>query len=207
MLTFNAWALPGASRMPDDVKFTARLLDDLATVANIDAKRVYATGISNGGMMCHRLAAEMSDRIAAIASISGTIAIERVEPRRPVPVLHFHGTADTLLPYNGPTPAIARFLPFKSVEETIATWVRINGCEQSPRMTTLADTAHDGTRIQRKEWTAGRHGAPVILYTIEGGGHTWPGEDTSAAFLGKVTMNIHANDVIWEFFLKHPMKP
>jgi len=92
--------------------------DDLATVVNVDPKRVFATGMSNGGMMCYRLASELSDRIAAIAPVSGTMAIPDYKPKRPVPVIHFHGTADNIVPFNGPkgTP---KFLTFKSVEETI----------------------------------------------------------------------------------------
>ncbi len=73
---------------PDDVAFTAKLLDDLATVVNVDPKRVYATGVSNGGMMCYRLAAELSDRIAAIAAVAGARP-STISPKRPVPVLRF----------------------------------------------------------------------------------------------------------------------
>ncbi len=88
-------------QLVDDVKFIGALLDDLGTVTNIDPKRVFATGISNGGMMCYRLAAEMSDRIAAIAPISGTLCLDDCHPKRPVSVLHFHGTQDKLVPYDG----------------------------------------------------------------------------------------------------------
>ena len=87
-----------SANVSDDVKFVSALLDDLSTVCNVDAKRVYATGISNGGMMCYRLAAELSGRIAAIAPVSGTIAIDEVKPKRSVPIMHFHGTADRVVP-------------------------------------------------------------------------------------------------------------
>ena len=92
----------------DDVKFIGAVLDDLGTAINFDPKRVFATGISNGGMMCYRLAAEMSDRIAAIAPISGTLCLDDCHPTRPVPVLHFHGTEDKLVLYDGSRSA-ARF--------------------------------------------------------------------------------------------------
>ena len=103
-LTWNAGGFqgPNADHRPDDVKFVSMLLDDLATVMNVDPKRVYATGMSNGGMLCYRLAAELSDRIAAIAPVSGTMAIEEYKPKRPVPVMHFHGTTDRIVPFNGP---------------------------------------------------------------------------------------------------------
>ena len=76
--------------------------------------------MSNGGMMCYRLAAELSDRIAAIAPVAGTMAIAEAKPNRPVPVMHFHGTADRIVPFAGPGNGTPKFLSFKSVEETVA---------------------------------------------------------------------------------------
>lgn len=205
-LFFNAWAkVAPAGRAVDDVKFVARLLDDLATVLNVDARRVYATGMSNGGMMCHRLAVELSDRIAAVAPVSGTLCMDNIKPARPVPVIHFHGTADTIVPFGGPKNAAARLLNFKSVDDTIKAWVKANGCPETPEVTELPDTAGDGTTVTRKVYGPGRDGAEVVLYAVEGGGHTWPGQNPVIHFLGKYTRNISANDLIWEFFRKHPM--
>ena len=131
-LTFNSGGFRARwpRARPNDVTFVAKLLDDLATVVNVDPKRVYATGMSNGGMMCYRLASELSDRIAAIAPVSGTMAITDYKPKRPVPVMHFHGTADYIVPFNGPkgTP---KFLTFKSVEETIRLCAKANGCPET----------------------------------------------------------------------------
>ena len=112
---------PGAEQA-DDVQFIAKVLDDVSGVVHVDPKRVYATGMSNGGMMCYRLAAELSDRIAAIAPVSGTLSMDVAKLKRPVPVMHFHGTADTLVPYNGRNDRSLKFLNFKSVEETMAIW-------------------------------------------------------------------------------------
>ena len=108
-LTWNAGGFKGkmAEGKADDVAFIGKLLDDLGTVVKVDEKRVYACGMSNGGMMCYRLAAELSDRIAAIAPVAGTIAIDESKPKRPVPVIHFHGTKDTFVPFEmakGKTP-------------------------------------------------------------------------------------------------------
>ena len=116
------------------MQFIARVLDDLESVVHVDKKRVYATGISNGGMMCYRLAAELSDRIAAIAPVSGTLSIDVAKLKRPVPVIHFHGTADTFVPYNGPNERTAKLLKFKSVEETIAIWAKLDGCPAKPKI-------------------------------------------------------------------------
>ncbi|NUQ63801.1 MAG: prolyl oligopeptidase family serine peptidase [Pirellulales bacterium] len=197
---------PNADKLPDDVKVVNRLLDDVATVVRVDAKRIYATGMSNGGMMCYRLAAELSERIAAIAPVAGTMAAGLTPPKRPVPVLHFHGTADKLVPFEGPDKRTARFLNFKSVEETIRTWAGIDGCPRNPRKTDLPDTSEDGTRVRRETYGPGKHGTEVELYVIESGGHTWPGRRWPVLFLGKTTNDISANDLIWQFFQKHPME-
>jgi polyhydroxybutyrate depolymerase len=209
-LFFNAFLKPGGAALgnnpPDDVAFTAKLLDDLATVCNVDSKRVFATGMSNGGMMCHRLGAELSGRIAAIAPVSGTLAIEDFHPTRPVPAIMFHGTADTIVPFGGTKAGDHAVLKFKGVDDTVKAWVQADGCQPDPTTTTLPDTAHDGTTVKRHEYGSGKDGAEVVLYEIEGGGHTWPGQQPPVAFLGKSTSNISANDLIWEFFQKHPMK-
>jgi polyhydroxybutyrate depolymerase len=110
-LFFNAWAdaKPAGEGPADDVTYTAKVLDDLATVVNVDAKRVFATGMSNGGMMCHRLAAELPERIAAVAAVGGTLAMPRFAPKRPVPVMHIHGTADQIVPVGGPGVSLRRW--------------------------------------------------------------------------------------------------
>jgi len=193
-------------KQPDDVAFVGKLLDDLATVVNVDPKRVYATGISNGGMMCYRLAAELSDRIAAIAPVSGTMAIDKANPPRPVPVIHFHGLADTIVPYAGiPNTTARRYITYKSVDDTMKIWTKIDGCTGESKVEKLPDSAHDGTTVTKTIWSGGKEGAEVILYAIDGGGHTWPGRQPGVKFLGKSTTNINANDLIWDFFKRHPM--
>jgi polyhydroxybutyrate depolymerase len=211
LLTFNAWGNAKPDGPADDVAFTAAVLDDLATTVNVDPKRVFATGMSNGGMMCYRLAAELSDRIAAIAPVAGTLAIPECHPNRPVPVIHFHGTADWLVPFNGPGQWLPSFmkpeiLNMKSVEDTVRLWVELNGCPPEPQVTSIADSADDGTTVTRRVYGPGQDGAEVVLLTITGGGHTWPGRQTIVPLIGASTMNISANDLIWDFFLKHPMK-
>ena len=199
------WNVQGRhGQQADDVKFVSALLDDLATVVNVDPRRVYASGCSMGGMMCYRLAAQLSERIAAIAPVAGTMVGEVGQPKRPVPVIHFHGTADRLVPFNGPTPEMAKSLPLKSVAETIRIWCRFDGCPETPQVTQLPDKVDDGTTVKRKVYGPGKDGAEVVLIEIEGGGHTWPGRKPPVGFIGKSTMDISANDLIWEFFQKHP---
>ena len=103
-LTWNAGSFPAAAaeaKKPDDIGFLRKVLDDIATVANIDKQRVYVVGMSNGGMMAYRAAAEMSDRFAAMASVTGTLVIDSWTPKHPMPVLEIHGTKDGLVPFEG----------------------------------------------------------------------------------------------------------
>jgi len=198
---------PTARVAPDDVAFIGKVLDDLATVANVDPKRVYACGMSNGGMMCYRLAAEMPERIAAIAPVSGTMVIDKAAPNRPVPVMHFHGLADAIVRYGGSAtdPSRTRLIDYKSVDETMKIWAKIDGCAEKPKEERLPDTAHDGTSVTKKTFGGGKDGAEVVLFAIDGGGHTWPGHNPVVQFLGKSTKNIDADDLIWDFFKRHPM--
>jgi len=208
VLTWNAGGLPEgiSERKPDDVAFVAALLDDLATAVHVDARRVYATGMSNGGMMCYRLAAGLAERIAAIAPVCGTLAIDPWKPCRPMPVMHFHGTADRLVPFDGPNELVPKFLVFKSVEETMRICAAANGCAGKPKKTRLPDTVDDGTSVVRSAYAPCREGAEVVLFTVEGGGHTWPGQPPPNQFLGKSTKDIAANDLMWEFFCRHSLE-
>jgi polyhydroxybutyrate depolymerase len=206
-LTWNAGGFNGkmAEGKADDVAFIGKLLDDLGTVAKVDEKRVYACGMSNGAMMCYRLAAELSDRIAAVAPVAGTIAIEESKPKRPVPVLHFHGTKDTFVPFEvakGKTPG---FMRLKGVEDSIQTWVKLNQCEDKPKADVLSKDG-DEMKVTRKTYGGGKDGAEVVLIVIEEGGHTWPGQKPPMGFMGKSAMSVSANDLIWEFFQKHKLK-
>jgi polyhydroxybutyrate depolymerase len=191
----------------DDVGFTRALLDDLAKVLAVDAKRVFATGMSNGAVMVYRLASELSDRIAAIAPVAGPLGTDTCHPQRPVPVLHFHGTADEFAPIQGGTgPRSRSGTDFYSVEHSVRCWVRANGCTDEPVTEELPDTANDGTTVTRQTYGGGRGGAEVVLVVIEGGGHTWPGRQPPLPVLGKSTRNVSANDLLWAFFEKHPMR-
>jgi polyhydroxybutyrate depolymerase len=207
-LTFNSGGLSPriADRWPDDVKFVDKLLDDLQSVANVDKKRIYATGLSNGGMMCYRLAAELSNRIAAIAPVSGTLCLDKPMPKRCVPVLHFHGTKDHIVPYKGPGKTAKKVLAFKSVDDTIAVWRKLDKCMAQPVEKKLGNRIDDGTEIVQTTYRPKQGGAEVILVTIKGAGHTWPGRPPRVSFIGKSTKRISANDMIWEFFQRHPLK-
>ena len=191
----------------DDVGFIRALLDDLATAYRIDPRRVFVAGLSNGAVLAYRLASELSDRIAAVAPVAGPMGTEACGPKRPVPVIHFHGADDEFAPFRGGVGRRSLFkTDFRSVERTIRAWVEANGCGEEPTVEELPDRANDGTKVIRKTYGGGRDGAEVVLVVVEGGGHTWPGRIWGQRVLGKVTMNVSANDLMWEFFDRHPMK-
>jgi polyhydroxybutyrate depolymerase len=190
----------------DDVKFTAAMLDDLQRVLNIDPRRVFATGMSNGGMMAYRLASELSDRVAAVAPVAGTLALDECRPARPVSVLHFHGTRDQYVPLEGGKgPRSLSRVHFHSVQYALDCWIRAGGCPLEPEVTELPDAQGEGMPVTRKIWSPGDDGCEVILYLIAGGGHTWPGRAPTLPMLGRSTLNISANDLMWDFFRRHPM--
>ncbi len=203
LLVWNAGAFPGglSKRKVDDIGFLGKVLDDLATVVNVDRKRIYCAGLSNGGMMAYRVAVEMSDRVAAIASVAGTWVCDECKPKRPISVIHFHGTKDTLVPLQGTE---TKFVKLRSVDETIQAWIKADGCSPKATVTELPP-ARDNFKVTRTVYNAGKQGAEVVLYIIEGAGHVWPGQPSPGGFLGATTYNINANDLIWEFFQKHPL--
>lgn len=158
----------------DDVGFVDALIDELEATYCIDASRIYATGMSNGGFMSHRLGCDLSDRIAAIAPVAGHDVTLSCAPTRPVPVMHFHGTADGTVPFSGTGP-------------TIASWVERNGCSNATSVTfnngnTTCETHADCDA-----------GAEVTLCTVTGLGHEWPGAFNNAS-------DIVATDAMWPFF-------
>jgi len=207
-LTFNGGNCCGYAMQQqiDDVACTAAILDDVATLTPVDKSRIFATGMSNGAIMTYRLASEMAGRIAAIAPVAGPMGTETCQPSRPVPVCHFHGTEDAFAPFEGGVgPKSVSRTDFYPVQQTIAAWVKANRAAAEPVVERIATTVHDGTSVSRSTYAALPGGAPVVLYTIEGGGHTWPGKPSLLAELGVTTQNLVANDVMWEFFQNHPM--
>jgi polyhydroxybutyrate depolymerase len=191
----------------DDVAFTRALLDDLEKAVNVDPKRVYATGMSNGAIMTYRLASELSDRIAAVAPVAGPMGAETCSPKRPVSVIHFHGTDDQFAPFKGGKgeKGLSQ-TDFYSVEHSVRAWVKANRCKGEPTTEELPDRARDGTTATIKTYGGGKEGAEVVLVVIEGGGHTWPGREPPLKVLGKATRNVSASDLMWAFFERHPMR-
>ncbi len=205
LLTFNGGRCCGyASRRDvDDVAFVEAILDDLPDDVPMDPGRVYATGMSNGAILAYRVAAELSERFAAVAPVAGPMMTAIGEPERPVAVMHFHGTADRFAPFDGGEGVGLARSRFTSVDASVRAWVDANGCNADPRVEKLPDRADDGTRVVKKTWGGGRRGTEVVLITIENGGHTWPGRAPPRRKLGKATQDISANDLMGSFSRKH----
>ncbi|MCJ7663644.1 MAG: prolyl oligopeptidase family serine peptidase [Desulfobacterales bacterium] len=205
-LTWNAGSCCGYAEKHDidDVAFIRHLIEYMIRQYHIDPSRVYVTGISNGAMMAYRLAAEIPDQIAAIAPVAGTLTIDPGSIHTPMPILHFHGTDDRYVPFEGGrgSRSVIRnsYMP---VEETIKAWVRINQATAIPRVEELAPSHDDGTRVIRYTYRTEQDRQNIVLYKIIKAGHTWPGQPHARLLLGRTTTEISANDIMWEFFRAH----
>lgn len=197
----------------DDVGFISSLIEHLAVEHRIDKKRVYVTGISNGAMMSFRLGCELSEKIAAIAPVAGAMPENlpsRCSPSRQIPVLMVSNTEDRLVPWKGGDIRFGRktFGRALSVPETVKYWVTHNQCSSSPTISMEPDRdPNDGTRVRKELYNQCRKSSEVVLFAIEGGGHTWPGghQYLPQWIVGKTSRDIDASGVIWNFFKNHEL--
>jgi len=199
----------------DDVGFIAALTDMIVRDYNADPCRVYVTGISNGAILSYRLACELSHRIAAIAPVDGNIPllfIDDCSPSRHVPVLAINNVDDPVVPFEGGEiyGHFGREMLGKvmSVDQSVGYWVKKNGCSPVPVVTEEPDRdPTDGTRVTRKVYVNEDDGTEVILYVVDGGGHTWPGgiQYLPSRVIGKTSRDIDASEVIWSFFKRQKL--
>jgi polyhydroxybutyrate depolymerase len=186
-----------------DVIFIRDLIALFKQNCAIDSKRVYVTGFSMGGGMANRLACELSDQIAAIAPVSGAYAYPAIcSPKRAMPVLAFHGYDDHVVPYNGSSNLdLLNQSPdvWPPIPDWAANWGVMNGCTPHPE--TLSN--QDGVRIEA--WRGCRDRVEVLLYTIDGGGHTYP-NGTGANTGQDPLLKINGNKIIWEFFERYALE-
>jgi polyhydroxybutyrate depolymerase len=200
----------------NDVAFVAALLDAVALDYRLDKQRVYAAGISNGGMMALRLACDLSDRITAVAAVAANLPAalaSSCNPTRPVPVVLFSGTADPLMPYGGGTVATSGSAgqggAVLSVAATVSFWLNKNGNTAAPVATAVPNTdLLDGTTTDLLAYGSAGSTGQVVLYRINEGGHTWPGgtQYFPALLIGRVSKDFSANDAIWAFFASQPKR-
>jgi len=193
----------------DDVKFLSQLIDKLATQYNVDRSRVYATGMSNGGFMSGRLACDLSDKIAAVAIIGASLSTSvsaACQPAKPISVMILQGTNDPLVSYEG--GALGRNGErgqILSHELAVRRWVALDRCGTTPHTQHIPDAAGDGTSLDLETFSDCAGGSEVRGYTIQKGGHTWPGgmQYLPEFIIGKTTRNLVASEVLWDFFSHH----
>lgn len=217
------WEINPDPSSNDDLAYTTSMLDQLEAELCVDTSRVYSTGLSNGAMFSSVLGCAMSDRIVAIAPVSGVQHPKPCEPGRPVPVLAFHGTDDPILLFNGgvgprlnqimtegvdkvgegPTDLPAADVDGPGYPATAQEWADTNGCTGDPTDDQLTDT------VTVRTWDCPADGATEFVI-IDGGGHSWPGSEFSKALkrvMGPTDDSIVANELIWDFFQRFSLPP
>ena len=188
----------------DDVGFLSALIDHFADTYQVETRRVYATGMSNGALMSYRLACELSGRVAGIAPVAGLLSeplAARCSPTRPMPVISFVGTEDTLMPYGGGELSQDRGRVL-SAERTRAWWAERAGCTATPEGVSEPDRVpEDGTSLRRDTHGGCWEGVEVTFYTVEGGGHAWPQDKESEreSLVGRTSREIDASRTAWRF--------
>jgi polyhydroxybutyrate depolymerase len=193
------WRVERGDGLERDVRFISELIDKLESDYNIDPARIYANGLSNGGGMTFVLSCTLSDRIAAAGLVAAaqTLPWSWCTDRRPVPMIAFHGTADPMVPYNGGTSWITPD-SFPGVSTWARNWARRNRCAPTPTESAVAPD------VTRREYSQCADGASVVLYTIRGGGHSWPGgKPMPEWFVGPTSRSIDATSQMWAFFRAH----
>ncbi len=170
----------------DDVAFVRQMVEEIEAQYSIDPQRVYATGMSNGGIFSYRLACEMADTFAAIAPVAGSFLYDTCQPTEPISVLHIHGLDDDVVPYDGVNlvPELAG-VDFTPIEEGVAFWAGQDECPPAPEVTQDGNVTHT-------VFAPCADGTVVELYALDGVGHSWP------------FVELRSSRVIWEFFEAHP---
>lgn len=192
------WNSGKSAGEPNDVEFARNLLATISATFCVDPDRAFATGFDTGGGMSRVLACDLADRIAAI----GTVASTSVQCIANVPMIAFHGTADPLIPFDGgPIAAQAGGGTVPPVRRSASEWSRALGCDGLPTISRPAVSVELSTFLRCQLGDG-----DVLLYTLLGGGHTWPGAAPSAdATVGSTNLAIDATAVMWDFFVSHPL--
>ena len=198
----------------DDVGFISKIIDAMVSAYGIDSRRVYATGISNGGFMSVRLAMDLSEKITAIAPVTAQIskALKDKSPKRPISVMFVNGTRDPLVPFKG--GQIRLFKYGRGRGEILSTMAsmkrfhRFNGCPKSSTKDKIPDwDPDDGAIVETETYSGCKEETEVVLVKVIGGGHTWPGgkQYLSPKMVGVVCRDINASEMILDFFLRHTL--
>ena len=191
----------------NDLLFVKKLVRKLRSEFRIDKHRIYAVGISNGAMMCHRLGCEMAATFSGIATVAGTMPAEvaaKCTPPRALSVLMVHGTEDPIVPWEGGELKRGAGGTVLGAEATATRWAAAMQCTESSRED-LPTKVSDGTKVWKETYDGCRRGARVVFWGIEGGGHAWPGKRFEPrnpgmrALLGRWSSNLDVTELIWRF--------
>lgn len=185
----------------NDMEFISDLIGKLESEYNIDSARIYADGLSLGGAMAFAVSCQLSHRMAAVGAVAAAVELpfESCDHAPPMPLVAFHGTADPIVPYQGGAPDDP-FNPtvFPAVLDWVTNWAGRNRCEGDPVETQVAPV------LRRLAFENCAGNAEVVLYTVEGGGHTWPGGDPLPEWwLGPTISDVDATRMMWEFFRRY----
>jgi polyhydroxybutyrate depolymerase len=201
---------PGGEPTNDTIYFDA-VLDKIESEYRVDASRIYATGVSDGGFMTFRLGCQMAYRIAAIATVAATLPYGLSESCtnwawRSVPLLMINGTSDPIISYFG-RPGLDVRYPLLSAKDTLKVWSKMDGCGNKPVRTKIPPRAEGGMETQVDTYNDCLEGGAAILYSVLKGGHTWPGGDPfmPEQRSGAISHDLDAGEIIWQFFAAHPM--
>ena len=197
----RAWRAGGGPGLVRDVRFISELIDTLMAGYNIDPARIYADGLSNGGGMAFVLSCTLSDRIAAVGVVAPAIFLpwRACTDRRPVPLIAFHGTADRSVAYHGGKSWVAPNV-FPDIPAWTQKWAERNRCAPNPTDSAVA------ADVTRRKYLNCADGATVVLYTVQDGGHTWPGGGPMPEwFAGTTSHSIDATSLMWSFYRDHQL--
>jgi polyhydroxybutyrate depolymerase len=183
------------------------MLDQLALKFAVDTHRVYATGLGDGGFMALRVGCAVSDRVAAVAPVSAALPKAMIcLPSRAVPALFMNGTDDPIVPYGGGSYKLGRFHVL-SAEDSAKTWAKFDHCADKPTQDRLPPLQKDAKETKTYTFTGCQNNSQVVLYSVKGGGNTWPGGEqyTSEKEVGKTSNALNANQTIWNFLAAKKM--
>lgn len=182
----------------DDVEFIRQLIQKLTATYKINPKKIYATGMSNGALMTYRLACELSQQLAAIAPVSGTmLTTQPCRPVRPVPVLHIHSALDTKIPYDGGYGLANYYFP--PVDSVLQVWAGIDGCNPVSQVVTNASL------YIQTQYINCSGGSTIQRYLTKDGGHSWPGGLPARPSADAPSAAFDATDLIWDFFQRYTL--
>jgi len=193
------WKLAGEN---NDIIFNEYLIQQIESNYPIDPTRIYISGFSQGGGMAQKLACVDTDKIAGVAVVSENLnprSDSACHPSQPITFVLFHGTADPISPYNGGPNGLSGAQTF-SAQQTAQFWAQSDGCPGNPVVTSLPDKLSDGTTNTDTEqsWSDCNQNTTVTFYTIQGGGHAWPGGMARKTRFGPISQNINASQIIWQ---------